>query len=448
MVTGKGSDGLGRGSVVEGTGVVAASKTEEKAVMEEREAELIDYLRVLWVWKWLIVGGSLMAALTAFAVTAATPRIYKATVTLLVAESKIPPPRADGATSAGISLETFEAMIKSQSLASATIQHFGLDKKSPPMTPERFLQSILAVEIRRGTKLLALSAVLPDAKLAADVANFVAQKAVALNAALNQSETVSIKDYIQSQRDNAKEAMEGAQAALVDFKRSANLESLRVEQRILLDAKVRLAELSSDSTIKLQGLQADVAELKRALTKQEPFLTARKSIFSDSAMLAAAQERGTEDLKALSAVELTSQEINEVYQQIQRNLIEKEATLASLESQRQGVERRLKDNEPRLAEIEKKIAEAEARLEELNRSYTLEKTSYELFATKFNEASFSVASRTAELKVVDPAVVPTQPRSRGVKIKTALAGTVGLMVSGMLAFLLGYLQQVKQRRTR
>src|SRR5215475_10628813 len=170
-----------------------ANSKEQKTAVDEGDVELIDHLRILWKWKWLIVSGTLIATLLAFAITSITPRTYKATVTLLATESKIPPPQAQGGgtSNAWISPETFEAILKSQSLAAETIHHFELDKTSSPMTSEKFRQTVLLVETLRATRLLALSAVLPDAKLAADVANFVSQRAVALNTALNQSDTIS-----------------------------------------------------------------------------------------------------------------------------------------------------------------------------------------------------------------------------------------------------------------
>ena len=421
--------------------VSVAKNTEQEVITAGRDVELIDYLQVLWKWKWILVGGTLLAGLIACAAVAFMPRSYKATVTLLIAESKIPPPQGSDPATTRISPETFEEMIKSQSVAAEAIQRFGLTTRSPALTPERFLQRHLGVERRTGANLLVLSIRLPDAKQAAEVANFIAQRAVELNAALNKSDTLATKDYIQQQRASAKEVMEQAQAALVAFKREANLDSLHAEQKIALDTKARLAQLHAETTMKIQGLQANVAELRKAFTNQEPFLTAKKSIVSDPVMLMAARERKTDGLKDLSTVELKSQEINRVYQQIQGNLIKNEATLASLEGQRQDVEHKQKENDRALAEWEKKKAEADARFEELERNYKLEKTAYELFATKFNEASFSVASRAADLKVVDPAIEPTQPYGLRPVTSVALAVIAGLLLCVFLAFFLEYLQQ-------
>jgi len=43
----------------------------------EDEINLIDYLRVLWKWKWLIIGGTLICAIVAAVISLQMPRIYE-----------------------------------------------------------------------------------------------------------------------------------------------------------------------------------------------------------------------------------------------------------------------------------------------------------------------------------------------------------------------------------
>jgi uncharacterized protein involved in exopolysaccharide biosynthesis len=50
--------------------------------MEEREPELIDYLAVLWRWKWLVVGGTLAGLLVAGLLTWSQPRMYRVGATI------------------------------------------------------------------------------------------------------------------------------------------------------------------------------------------------------------------------------------------------------------------------------------------------------------------------------------------------------------------------------
>lgn len=403
----------------------------------QRDLELIDYLRVVSRRRWLILCGTTAVALVAFVTGIMSPKTYEASVTLLVTDSKIP--RADGTEAVRVvSPETFEAIIKNQSIAADAIRRFELDRPPLGLTPARFLAEHISIKRFRGTNLIMLTATFANAKLAADVANFVAQRALESNVRLNQSETVSAKEYIQRQRDAAGATMSSQQAALTDFRRAANLETLHAQQKILLEAKTRLAHSHSDYTTKMRGLQTDVVELRRALAGQEQLLTLTKSVFGDPAVLAAAQQSGAGDLKALSSIQLKSQEVNQVYQDLQTKLITSEVTLSSAESQRQDVERSIRDNEKRLASIEQQIAEADSKLEELTRNYTLTKGTYELFTKRFDEASLSVVSRITELKIIDPALISDAPLGRHVLQRTVIAASVSLVTLILLAFFLEY----------
>jgi len=43
----------------------------------EDEIELMDYLRVIWKWKYLIVGGTLVCAIVAWAISFSIPKVYR-----------------------------------------------------------------------------------------------------------------------------------------------------------------------------------------------------------------------------------------------------------------------------------------------------------------------------------------------------------------------------------
>ena len=46
----------------------------------EDEIRLIDYLRVIWKWKWLILGGTLVCALLASVISLNMPKFYRVTL--------------------------------------------------------------------------------------------------------------------------------------------------------------------------------------------------------------------------------------------------------------------------------------------------------------------------------------------------------------------------------
>ena len=47
---------------------------------EEDEISLIDLLRVVWKWKWLIIGGTLICAIVAVIISLQVPKVYRVTM--------------------------------------------------------------------------------------------------------------------------------------------------------------------------------------------------------------------------------------------------------------------------------------------------------------------------------------------------------------------------------
>ncbi len=50
---------------------------EYKTDYPEDEIELIDLLRVIWKWKYLIIGGTLVCAIAAMVISSIMPKIYR-----------------------------------------------------------------------------------------------------------------------------------------------------------------------------------------------------------------------------------------------------------------------------------------------------------------------------------------------------------------------------------
>ncbi len=77
--------------------------------MEEQEVELIDYLRVMWKRKGLIVGGALLAAATALVLSLSLPKTYETSRTLKI--GVLPGGVYKGKGIAGKDIESRESVI-------------------------------------------------------------------------------------------------------------------------------------------------------------------------------------------------------------------------------------------------------------------------------------------------------------------------------------------------
>ena len=77
--------------------------------MEEHEVDLIDYLNVVWKRKYLIIGGTLVAAATALVVSLSMPKTYEVSRTLKI--GKLPGGIYEGRVTEGKLIETRDDVI-------------------------------------------------------------------------------------------------------------------------------------------------------------------------------------------------------------------------------------------------------------------------------------------------------------------------------------------------
>jgi len=409
------------------------------------EVDLIEYLNALWKWKWLVAGGTILTVTVAFVVASQTPLTYEASVTLRSAPSRIsgmlygPAPEAP-------TPDTFVSILKDRSLAVEAMRHLGLDKPPHKVTVDQFVSRIISVKPLKRTGLIILTVTLPDPQLAADTANFVAHKAVEVLARLNQGDAPATGDFFRQQRNDARKTLDHAWAALKDFRRKTDLESLEIEQTITVQETTRLAILAAELSTKQVGLLTRRKELSRALVQQEPTLTLNKSIVTDPALIAAASDYGRTDVKALSALQLKSQEINPTYQEIRQELIDAEASFASLENERKDVERKLEEIKRKLGDIRRRTASAKPKLEELTHGYMQAQDAYQFWNRKGDEAVVSLVAHTTDLQIISAAIAPTRPTSRKVTQTATFAGAVALITCTLLAFFVEYFLKVRQQR--
>lgn len=412
---------------------------------ESDEIDLIEYLKVLWKWKWLIAGGTILAAIVSFMVVSRTPLAYEASVTLVLAPSNLP--GALGAPSEPmVTPNTVVDLMNGRSLAAEVIQRFSLDKPPHMVNVDSFVSKIISVEPVRKTNFITLTVTLPDPQLAADAANFLAQKGVERQARLNQGGALAIRDFFRHQRDQARQASEQSRAALMDFRRAANLDSFEIQQRVALEEKIRLKIRAAELSTEEAGMRTREQELSKALKLEEPTLTLSKSILTDPSLLAAATEYGATGMKTLSSLQVKSQEINATYQSIREDLINAEASLASLKSMREAVERKVEEDKKRLAEIGQRIDAVKPKLESLTESHLQDQATYQFWSRKADEVILLVAAGTPDLRIVEPATVPTAPKGRKVKQKVGFAGALAFITCVLLAFFLEYLMRIRQQR--
>ncbi len=481
--------------------------------MEEDTVELIDYLRVIWKRKRLIIVGTLACmAATAGVVSFMLPEVYKASVTFLLEESKIPQEKIVSQINPKI-LETYgktyEGVIKNRIAMNQAIEKFQLDKEPYEFTLEDF-DKVLSVEAVKKSKLLRLTVEFPNPQLARDIANFLANKAVEFNNTLNATGSAENRDFIRDQMEIAKEAMDEAESTLLKFREKAQLAVLRKKIDILLfrkgeienglsHTKVAVAEnveclkkieeefAKRDRTVKLSRRLAEdplyqqslahlsESDIKRIFNlsmevevadptyvhlekKLVDVIPALGGLYAKRNSLQVEFKENTSELNRLQ-IELANKEIE--LERLQRDYniakgnhtmflkkVDVIPTLSGLYAKRNSLQAELRQNTLELKALQVELVNKEMELQRLQRTYGLAVDAYKMFVKKFEEITIQVASRSQDLKVLDPAVVPDGPFTPKKKLDVLIAGIFGSMMFLFLAFFMEYLERAGRERGR
>ncbi len=197
------------------------------------------------------------------------------------------------------------------------------------------------------------------------------------------------------------ERLETAQKRLLDFQRTNQVDLLRGDVETLLEQRKELGALR----IKLAAERGRLESAERELKARSRTTSVTKSIDSDPAMMEAARQRGDKDLLGL---ELRTESPNQVFESLDQEVATARSNVAALERQRAqlaDVNRLGAARQERLAAL----YQQENALDRLKLDFELARSAYGEASAQSQSATLQVASRSAELQVVDPAVPPDRP---------------------------------------
>jgi len=415
--------------------------------LPRHEPELIDYLLVLWRWKTLIAIGTVVAAAAALAVSFAMPKVYEANATLMVLKSKFGSDQLLGPQQLALTAKTYEGIIKNPGALSEAIAKFKLGE--PPYDLKvRDLERRVDINAVKDTALLNLSVETGEPQLAADIANFLAQRAIDLNSRLNEGEVGDSRTFLETQVDHTAASLKDAEAALESFQKEADIEIVRKQEEVCL---ARMAELQSQRTrveADLAAAAGDLASLEKDLRQQPETLKTARTLVEDPAYQQALAKLSRADIDALLGINMQSEELNPTYSFLQQALAEAHRDAAGLTARKHELDRLLAENDQTLPKVQNELTEKTTRLETLTRTYELERDSYKTLRSRLLAANVEVVSKTSLLKVVDAALPPQRHIRPRKSLNTAVGGAAGFFGMVMLAFCFDYVQRAQRAPRR
>lgn len=348
--------------------------------------------------------------------------MFEAGVTLSIAEV-----RSGDQPHFALQPKSFEALIENHATASDTVQRFALDKPPYNLGPAEFLLRVARADQIEQTNLFRLTVRLPDAKLAAAVANDMANRVRDLTRKISTDQGEGIRELLGAQLSDARQRLDTVQADLERLKSDGQPDLLRRDVETLLLQRKDLREL----TVKIAGERAWQASAEAALAKRQRVDVLTRSIDGDATLREAARQAGASNVLGLS---LKNEFVNSVYDDIDTRLTQSRASLASMEQQRDELLRGSGLGADQLARLSQ-LYGLEARIQRREVDLELAKRVFLEIASSYEQVRAQVASRSAWLQIVDPALLPSKPQPRHVA-RNAVLGALAALVIGLSVLLL------------
>ncbi len=446
---------------------------------DEESISLADYLHILVRRKWLLIAVACTVLAVAFVQVFTTTPLYRAVVSLQVdpEDAKVLPyeeiAQAGGTLGKEEYLMTQAEKLKSRSLARRVVQTLQLSTQPDFTKPTRkgFLLDLVSgvtgatrrllgtkidaaatenalidrlsghlnVRPLRRTRLIKVSYDSPDPKLAAKIANSLAEEFIGQHLESKFESTTRATEFLAKQLDELKIKVEQSEESLIRYAQAKNI--VNVNERETINRK-KLADLSDELTQAESELITQTARYEAAARANlATFPEALKSQqIRDLDMLLAQRERQLAGLSGRygpgwPAVRDLNLEIKELRNQLE---IEKRQAIAAASAEY----RLARDRRDRLTTALNEQRQTVDRLNEdsiqyhyLERDAESNKELYDGLLQRLKEAGVSAGLKSSNIQVADEASVPRTSASPKKTRSLLLAMVFGLFLGAGAVFL-------------
>jgi len=268
---------------------------------------------------------------------------------------------------------------------------------------------------------------------------------VELNAILSKTDTALTKGFIKAQVDVAKQELDKTESELERFKEKAQLVVLKKKIEILLSRKGEIEMELSHAKVAIGMNEERLKKTEEEFQKSDKTIKITSKLVENPLYLQSLAQLSDSDVKKIFNLNMEVEQANPIYGHLETKIVDLRPNLSSLYAKQDYLQPELKKNTSELNKLQIELINKEMELQRLHRAYKLANVAYELFVKKFQKATLDVASRTQELKILDPAVIPDEPIKPKKRLIVIIAGMVGLIFSLSMAFILEYFGKVKER---
>src|SRR3954469_10590792 len=361
--------------------VVSRPPLKEEARTRDR-LEIVQFAEFVGKrWIAVVLACSVAVAL-ALAGSLLASKKYTATASLLIEPPAGNDPRGATAISPIYleSLKTYERFAASDSLFANALDQLNLRQRYATTSIEALKKKVLRVNKPRETKILEISATLPNPRDAQALAKHLAEETVRLSGSLDQQSQRDLTEQVRAQLEVATTRVQQAEKSRNEFLASDPVETLEAEIRNGTEQKLRL--------------QGELVEARIDLVDYEARMQSRAGSESDPRDAATMREQLAASRARTVRMEKEDHDLGQL-------LTTKGLLLEKRKHRRE------------ILDIERQAARAQ----------------YESAASKNNDTLASAAFRSERLEIVDPGTVPEQPSSPNIPLNLIVAFFAALVSS-------------------
>ena len=381
--------------------------------MARENAELIDYLRVIWKWKLLILLITVVCAITSGVVSFVLPKIYQSSAILEVGRIVRYRGTEDRQIETIEDIESVNEILKSDEMLNKIKEKLNLNTPLEGIRARLDVEPILGKYIgsRLQARLIKITFGGRDPQLTVDVLNTLSGLLIEQHVKEYQAAIESLAQEIANSQEKIK---------IIDVAIEAINRQIEAINRQIETINRQIAIM--DNEIKLQN------EYRKVVVQQIKV--------AEKAIVETRQDLSQLNLKNVSPLEVLF---------LRSTLRDQEGRIASFY-------RELKDVELSIEENRRSIEEQKALIEENRRSIEKQKA---LIAENQKDAQDlrdkivyleHMRAVSENTKVRNKAVKPDTPIRPRKKINAIIGGVVGFVAAIILAFFFEYLQTVRMRK--
>ncbi|NMB01389.1 MAG: hypothetical protein GX971_07735, partial [Firmicutes bacterium] len=354
-----------------------------------------------------------------------------------------------------------------QIMKSRTILEQVLERVQPEELDVRGLEKALTIQPIQGSDVLKISIQSPNPAEAQAIVNTLADVFIGWNTLYQQNDRRTTRIFIEAQLKSAEESLRIAEEKLTAYREQEKVLApteetvAKIEQLVKLQASMTEISISREElTERITQVRANLAEQDETLISsttiaENAFVTEYRSRLADlEVRLSSAREKYTDRHPTVLALQAEIEDVtNKLAEQVERVVGTETRTLNAIHQQLYGVlieleveSMALQSRQTALAslieEYESELSELPARELEwarLTRDAKVMEQLYVLLRTKYEEARIAEAMQTADVQVIDDAILPEEPVKPRVKLNIAIGGVLGVFLGVGVAFLLEFM---------